>query len=69
MTSDKDPKKPVNKVVSNVLAEDQANARLVELMRAQQNALKTRAMSSGAAAGTTQQNAGGSSPTDKKSGK
>ena len=66
MASDKNPEKPVNKV-SNVLTEDQASAHLVELMRAQQNALKARAMSSGAAADTTQQNSG--SATDPKSGK
>jgi hypothetical protein len=60
MTSDKNPKPPVTKTVANVLAKDQANGRLVELMRAQQNALNARAMNNSGSAGTVQQNGSGS---------
>ena len=61
MTSDNSPKRPIIKKVTRVIAQHQANARLVELMRAQQNALDTRARSSSTASTAQQQHSSGNS--------
>ncbi len=50
MTSDTSHKKPVVNTITDVLAEDQANASLMRLMLAQQNALNARAAGSSAIA-------------------